>query len=69
MYIWGFPAGASGKNLPPNAGDIRHMGSIPGLGRSPGGGHGNQVFLPGESPWIEGPGGLQSVGLPKVGHE
>ena len=24
-------------------------GSIPGLGRSPGGGNGNQVFLPGES--------------------
>ena len=24
-----------------NAGDIRDVGSIPGLGRSPGGGHGN----------------------------
>ena len=24
------------KNLPANAGDIRGMGSIPGLGRSPG---------------------------------
>ena len=29
------------KNLPANAGDIRDMGLIPGLGRSPGGGHGN----------------------------
>ena len=29
------------KNLPANTGDIRDMGSIPGLGRSPGGGHGN----------------------------
>ena len=29
------------KNPPTNAGDIRDMGSIPGLGRSPGGGHGN----------------------------
>ena len=29
------------KNLLPNAGDIRDAGSIPGLGRSPGGGHGN----------------------------
>ena len=29
------------KNQPANAGDIRDMGSIPGLGRSPGGGHGN----------------------------
>ena len=34
-----------------NEGDLRDMGSIPGLGRSPGGGHGNPlaVFLPGES--------------------
>ena len=29
------------KNLPANAGDIRDMGLIPRLGRSPGGGHGN----------------------------
>ena len=29
------------KNLPANAGDIRDTGSIPGLGRSPGGGYGN----------------------------
>ena len=28
------------RNLPVNAGDIRDAGSIPGLGRSPGGGHG-----------------------------
>ena len=31
------------KNLPVNAGDIRDLGSIPGLGRSPGGGHGNPL--------------------------
>ena len=29
------------KNPPANVGDIRDAGSIPGLGRSPGGGHGN----------------------------
>ena len=29
------------KNQPANAGDIRDMGSIPGLGRSLEGGHGN----------------------------
>ena len=29
------------KNMPGNAGDIRDPGSIPGLGRSPRGGHGN----------------------------
>ena len=26
-----------------NAGDVRDVGSIPGLGRSPGGGHGNPL--------------------------
>ena len=31
------------KNLPANAGDIRDMGSTPGLGRSPGGGSGNPL--------------------------
>ena len=31
------------KNLPANAGDIRDSGLIPGLGRSPGGGHGNPL--------------------------
>ena len=36
------------RNPPSNAVDIRDLGSISGLGRSPGGGHG-KVFLPGES--------------------
>ena len=27
------------------------------------------VFLPGESPWTEEPGGLQSIGLQRVGHD
>ena len=51
------------KNLPANAGDIRDVGSISGLGISPGGGHGNplqysclenlhgQRNLTGYSPW------------------
>ena len=29
------------KNLPASAGDVRDAGSIPGLGRYPGGEHGN----------------------------
>ena len=29
------------KNLSANAGDLRDTGSMPGSGRSPGGGHGN----------------------------
>ena len=31
------------KNQPANAGDVRDAGSIPGSGRSPGGGHGNPL--------------------------
>jgi len=31
------------KNLPANAEDIRDVGLIPGLGRSPGGGHDNPL--------------------------
>ena len=31
------------RNLPSNAGDIRDSGSIPGSGRSTGGGHGNPL--------------------------
>ena len=31
------------RNPPANAGDIREVGSISGLGRSPGGGHGNSL--------------------------
>ena len=31
------------KNPPANAGDVRDMGSIPGLGRSLGGKHGNAL--------------------------
>ena len=31
------------KNPPVNAGDTKDVGSIPGLGRLPGGGHGNPL--------------------------
>ena len=31
------------KNPPANAGDLRDLGSIPGSGRSPGGGHSNPL--------------------------
>ena len=51
-----------GEEFACNAGYIRDVGLIPGLGRSPGGGHGNPVVLPGESPWTEETGGLQSMG-------
>ena len=31
------------KNPPANTGDVRDVGSNPGVGRSPGGGHGNPL--------------------------
>ena len=37
----GFPGGADGRESTCNAGDL---GSIPGLGRSPGGEHGNPLL-------------------------
>ena len=58
------------KNLSANAGDVRDMGSVPGLGRSPGGGHGNPLqYSCLENPMVIEPGGLQSVGSQRVGHD
>ena len=62
MYglLWGFPGSSAGKE---SACDEEDLSSIPGLGRSPGGGHGNplqysclenlhgQRSLAGYSPW------------------
>ena len=38
-----FQSGSAVENLPAKAGDAGEVGSIPGLGRSPGGGHGNSL--------------------------
>ena len=66
-YMVGLPGGSVVKNPPASAGDV---GSIPGLGRSPGGGHGNPLqYSCLENPWTEEPGGLQSIGSQRVGHE
>ena len=50
--------------------NVGNPGSIPGLGRSPGQGHGNpfQYSCHVESPWAEKPGGLQSKGSQRIGH-
>ena len=51
------------KNLPANPEDARDADSIPGLGRSSGGGHGNPLLIPAwRIPWTEEPGRLQSIG-------
>ena len=60
----------AGKNSPANEGDVRNVGSSPGLGRSPGEGNGNplQCSCLG-NPMDRGPGGLESMGLQRVGHD
>ena len=60
-----------GREYACNAGDAGDVGSIPGLGRSPGGGNGKplQYFFAWRIPQTEQPGGLQSTGLQRVGHD
>ena len=58
------------KNLSADTGDVRDAGLIPGSRRSPG----EEDGYPLKSaclriPWAEKPGGLQSVGLHRVGHD
>ena len=56
------------KNLPANAGDASDVGSIPGLGGSPGGGNDNPVqYSCLENPMDRGSGGLQSWCLKESG--
>ena len=43
LYIWAFKVLLVVKNLPAYTGDTGDLGSIPGLGRSPGGGHDNPL--------------------------
>ena len=63
----GFSGGSAGKESACNAGDV---GLIPGLGRSPRGRHGNLLqYSCLENPKDKGPGGLRSVGWPRIGHD
>ena len=54
------------RNLPANAGDIRDVGSIPGLGRSPGGGYATPL----QYSCLENPHGQRSLaGYSQWGHK
>ena len=58
------------KNLPAHAGDASDGGSIPGSGRSPEEGMAtHSSILAWRIPWTEEPGGLQSIGSQRVGHD
>ena len=71
MYVLGTSQVVPVVNNPPaNAGDLRDLGSIPGLGRSPGEGMAiHSSILAWRIPWTKEPGGLQSMGLQRVGHD
>ena len=57
------------KNLPANTGDVRDASMIPRSERSPGGGHGNPLQCSClENPMDREPGGLQPMGLQRIGH-
>ena len=62
-----FPGGSEVKVSACSAGDL---GSIPGSGRSPGEGNAtHSSILAWRIPWTEEPGGLQSTGSQRVGHD
>ena len=68
MLDFSFTGGAVIKNLPANAGGTKDVVSIPGSGRSPGGGHGNPLSCSClENPMdLEELSRLQSTGLQRV---
>ena len=65
-FLGGFCGSSDGKESAYNPGD---PSSIPGLGKSPGEGHGNPLqYLAWKIPWTKEPGGLQSMGSQRVRH-
>ena len=61
MNTYGLLRWLSGKE---SAFNVGHLDSIPGLGRA------THSSIPAwRIPWIEKPGGLQFVGLQRVGHD
>ena len=66
----GFPGGSDGQESACNAGDIRDVVSIPGLGRSLGEENGYPLqYSCLENSMDKKSGGLQSMGLQRVGHD
>ena len=72
IFVWASQVALVAKNLPASVGDIRDAGSIPWLGRSTGGGNGNPLqyscLESSSQGQREEPGGPQSIGLQRVGH-
>ena len=67
----GFPGGASGREPVCQGRRPKRLRFNPWVGKIPcrRKWQPTPVFLPGESPWTEGPGRLQSMGLQRAGHD
>ena len=66
---WAFQVALMVKNLPTNAVDIREAGSVPGLGRCPGGRHGNPLqYSCLENPMDRGAWWARVMRSKRVGH-
>ena len=67
MWHMGFPGGSDGKESVCHGG---HLGSFPGSGKFPGGGHVNPLqYSCLENSMDRGALWLQSMGLQRVGHD
>ena len=63
LKVWASQVVLVVTNLPARAGDGRDTGSVPELGRSPGGGHSNPLqYSCLGTPWPEEPGGSSPGG-------
>ena len=70
MRTVGFPGGSVVKNLPADAEDMRDVGLTPGWDNPLEEGMAtHSSILAWRIPWTEEPGGLQSMGLQRVGHD
>ena len=67
----GFPGGASGKESARQCRRRQRCGLDPWVRKMPWRGkwQPTAVYLPGETPWTEEPGGLPSIGLQRVRHD
>ena len=70
MYLYVSQVVLVVENLPAKAGDISDVGSISGWGRSLEKGMAtHSSILAWRIPWSEEPGGLQSMGSQRAGHD
>ena len=71
MYMWGFPGGASGKGPTRQCRSRKRHGFDPWVGKTPleKGMATHSSTLAWRIPWTEEPGGLQSMGSQRAGHD